>query len=68
MPKWLSSLVPAVPLVACLGVVGWQAAYGHPAHFSFIFASAAFAAVSLHWLLEELELVSGDPSHLTYET
>jgi len=59
------ALIPVVALVACLAAVCWQIAYA--AHFSFLFASTAFALVSLHWLLEELDLVPRDPAHPTYE-
>jgi len=45
-------------LAACLGGVGWQIENG--VRFSFLFASAAFAVLCIHWLLEELQLVQAE--------
>jgi hypothetical protein len=63
MQKFASGLVAAVALIACLGAVSWQIAHGM--RFSFLFASAVFAVLCIHWLLEQLHLVQA--RNLTHE-
>jgi len=55
MQRWASGLVGALALAACLGGVGWQIENGM--RLSFLFVSAVFAILCIHWLLEELHLV-----------
>ena len=59
MQRLISGLIAAIALFLCLYALVWQVAE-HEVRFSFIFASAVFAIVSVHWLLEELDLL--DPS------
>ena len=60
MQRWASRLVAALALVACLGGVGWQIENGM--RLSLLFASAVFAILCIHWLLEELHLVQAEPT------
>lgn len=66
MRRWISGSVAAVVLACCLYAIYWQVADVRVAHFSFIFAAAVFAIVSVHWLLELLDLVQ-EPPRLTHE-
>jgi hypothetical protein len=61
MQRLISGLIAAIALVLCLYSLVWQFA-AHEVHFSFVFASAVFAIVCVHWLLEELDLLHPDPS------
>ena len=66
MQRWASRLVAALALAACLGGVGWQIENGM--RLSFLFASAVFAILCIHGLLEELHLVQAKPTgHLEHE-
>lgn len=66
MRKWISGLIATVALIGGLFAIYWQVAQAHVLHFSFLFASAVFAVVCIHWLLEELDLVQGE-SKLSHE-
>jgi hypothetical protein len=65
--KWLSRLLPAIGLIGCLCAIYWQIDHTHSARFSFLFFSAVFAVVCMHWLLEELGFFQSDLPYLAYE-
>jgi hypothetical protein len=60
MKDWISRFLAVAALTGCSYAIYWQIAHLHAARFSFLFASAVFAAVCCHWLLEELDLVRHD--------
>ena len=62
--KLVSGFIAAVGLLGCLYALYWLVAHPHAARFSFLFAAAVFAIFSMHWLLEELDLVRPGPSRL----